>query len=124
MREFQARSFTRIRRNMLFLTKMPHSGRAGSGWRDPSLATAVNPVELRPHATPARAARRFPACRANLVLQAAFRRAPSGTSPVVTYFHSATSSFLAKATAAILRMRPRTAPTRPANQRASALPGW
>src|SRR3712207_9482138 len=34
---------------MLFLTKMPHSGRAGSGWRDPSLAMVVNPVELRSH---------------------------------------------------------------------------
>ncbi len=34
---------TRIRRNMAFLTKMPHPGRAGSGWRGPSLATAWKP---------------------------------------------------------------------------------
>src|SRR5918997_4614574 len=31
-RELQARWSTRIRRNVLFLTKMPHSGRAGLGW--------------------------------------------------------------------------------------------
>src|SRR3712207_1255614 len=37
---------------------MPHAGQAGSGWRDPSLATAwKNPIKLRSHATPAR-----PAC--------------------------------------------------------------
>ena len=119
-----ARWSTRIRRNAAFLTKMPYARRTGSGRRDPSLATAVNPVELRSHATPARPARHEPACRANPVGQAAFSRAPSGTSPVVTYFHSATSSFLARATAAILRMRPRTAPTRSANRRARALSGW
>ena len=83
-----------------------------------------NQPETVSHATPARPARHEPACRANPVGQAAFSRAPSGTSPVVTYFHSATSSFLARATAAILRMRPRTAPTRSANRRARALSGW
>lgn len=59
-----------------------------------------------------------------LVAQAAFTRAPSGSSPAVTYLHKATSSFLAKATAVILRIRPRTEPTRSVNQRASALSGW
>src|SRR3954471_14403611 len=56
--------------------------------------------------------------------QAAFMRAPSGISPAVTYLHRATSSFLARATAVILRIRPRTEPTRSVNQRASALSGW
>ena len=50
-------------------------------------------------------------------------RAPSGSSPVVTYFHKATSSFLARATAVILRTRPLVVPTRWANQRAKALSG-
>ena len=63
--------------------------------------------------------------RSNLVAQAvAFKRAPSSITPAVTYLHRATSSFLAKATAAILRIRPRTEPTRSVNQRASALSGW
>src|SRR5215211_4105243 len=56
--------------------------------------------------------------------QTTLRRAPSGTSPVLTYRHKATSSFRASATAVILRMRPRTAPTRSVNQRARALSGW
>src|SRR4051794_32430554 len=80
-----ARWSTRIRRNMVFLTKMPHSGRTGSGWRDPSLATAVNPVELRSHATPARPTRREMGCVGRTSsYRAGFRRAPSGRSPVVT----------------------------------------
>src|SRR4051794_31246742 len=58
------------------------------------------------------------------VAQAAFTRAPSGSSLAVTYLYKATSSFLARATAVILRIRPRTAPTRSVNQRASALSGW
>lgn len=62
--------------------------------------------------------------RSNFVAQAAFTRAPSGISPAVTYLHKATSSFLAKATAVILRIRPRAAPTRSVNQRASVLSGW
>jgi hypothetical protein len=37
------------------------------GGRDPSLATAINPVELRSHATPARPTRRKSACRTHLV---------------------------------------------------------
>src|SRR5215213_10978223 len=60
---------------------MPHSGRAGSGWRDPSLATAVNPVELRSHATPARPTRRKPTGRTNLVvIPARLRPDPLGRS--------------------------------------------
>src|SRR5687767_723124 len=58
------------------------------------------------------------------VAQAAFTRAPSGSSPAVRYLHKATSSFLARATAVILRIRPRAEPTRSVNQRASALSGW
>ena len=58
------------------------------------------------------------------VAQAALTRAPSGISPAVTYLHKATSSFLARVTAVILRIRPRTEPTRSVNQRASALSGW
>src|SRR3954449_6520175 len=90
-------------------------GRTGSGSRDLSLATAVSPVELRSHATPARSAHRRRSRRPNLVVQAPFRRAPSGTSPAVRYLHKATSSFLANATAAIFRTRPRAAPTRSVN---------
>src|SRR5215218_2622518 len=52
-----------------------------------------NPVELRSHATPARPARGEPPRRPNLFRQAAFSRAPWGSSPVVTYFHKAISSF-------------------------------
>src|SRR5215211_9336917 len=60
---------------------MPHSGRAGSGWRDPSLATAVNPVELRSHATPARPTRRKPTGRTNLpMIPARLRPDPLGRS--------------------------------------------
>src|SRR5918912_3026190 len=55
--------------------------------------------------------------------QDAFSRAPSGTNPVVTYRHKATSSFRARATAVILRTRPRAEPTRSVNQSASALSG-
>lgn len=29
----------------MFLTRMPYAGRAGSGWRAPSLPTAVSPIE-------------------------------------------------------------------------------
>ena len=66
-RELQARWSTCIWRNVLFLTKMPHSGRAGLGWRDPSLATVMNSVELRSHATPAHPTRRKPTGRTTLL---------------------------------------------------------
>src|SRR5215212_7940198 len=39
------------------------------GVADPSVATAVNPVELRSHATPARPTRRKPTGRTNLVVR-------------------------------------------------------
>src|ERR1700683_1411453 len=43
--------------------------------------------------------------------------------PVSRYRHSATSNFRASATAITLRMRPLPSPTRPKNQRLSALSG-
>ena len=120
-----ARCSTRIRRNGMFLTKMPHSGQTGSGWRDPSLATAVKPrpAPVTRHPPLDRRAGCRRADRTSFP-QTAFRRAPSGASPVVRYLHKATSSFRARATAVILRIRPRAEPTRSTNQRASALSGW
>src|ERR1700722_17484846 len=55
---------------------------------------------------------------------ASARRTPSGMTPVSRYRHSATSNFRASATAITLRMRPLPSPTRPKNQRLSALSGW
>ena len=115
---------TRIRRNIAFLTRMPHAGQAGSGWRDPALATACKTPSSSGHTPPPPDRRGEPPRQPNLVRQATFMRAPSGSSPVVTYFHKATNSFLARATAVILRMRPWAVPTRWANQRAKALSGW
>src|SRR5918994_4386470 len=88
---------------------------------DPSLATAANPVELRSHTT-----RPFGASSADArpnLDQRALRRAPSGPTPVVRYRHKATRSLRARATALILRTRPRAAPTRSWNQRANLLSG-
>ena len=53
-----------------------------------------------------------------------FKAAPSGTMPCVANRHSAIRSFLATATIAIRRMRPRRVPTNAANQRLIADPGW
>lgn len=50
--------------------------------------------------------------------------APSMTTPAVTYFHSATSSFLARATMVVFLRRPSLRLTRSWNQRASAESGW
>ena len=100
------------------------ASRLGDGWRDPSLATARTPcpAPVTRHPRPVDAS--TPTRRPNSVSYAAFRRAPSGTSPIVTYRHRATSSFLARATAVVLRTRPRADPTRSANQRESTLSGW
>jgi hypothetical protein len=51
---------------------------------------------------------------------AVFITLPSMTTPAVTYFHSATSSFRASATMALFFMRPPFDWTRPLNQRLSA----
>lgn len=50
--------------------------------------------------------------------------APSMTTPALTYFHSATSSFRASATSAVLRIRSRLRSTRWWNQRVGAECGW
>jgi len=52
--------------------------------------------------------------------QEAFITAPSTTTPVATYFHSATSSLRAKATMVVFFMRPPSRLTRSWNQRDSA----
>ena len=52
--------------------------------------------------------------------QAVFITAPSMTTPAVTYFQSATSSFRASATIVVLRRRPPLRLTRSWNQRVSA----
>src|SRR4051794_21941406 len=79
------------------------------------------PVELRSHATP-----RSPNApiagvrdepRLSNCFQARTLRHEAGRD------HNATRSFLANATAVILRMRPRMTPTRSTNQRASLLSG-
>src|SRR5580692_459358 len=54
---------------------------------------------------------------------AVFITAPSMTTPAVTYFQSATSSFRASATIVVLRRRPPLRFTRSWNQRASAESG-
>ena len=54
------------------------------------------------------------------VRQAAVIAAPSITTPAVTYFQSATSSFRASATIVVLRRRPPLRLTRSWNQRVSA----
>jgi hypothetical protein len=56
--------------------------------------------------------------------QAAFITAPSTTTPVATYFHSATSSLRARATMVVFFMRPPSRLTRSWNQRDSADCGW
>ena len=55
--------------------------------------------------------------------QAVFIAAPSMTTPAVTYFQRATSSFRASATIVVLRRRPPLRFTRSWNQRASAESG-
>src|SRR5260221_8534810 len=52
--------------------------------------------------------------------QAGFITAPSMTTPAVTYFHNATSSFRATATIVVLRRRPPLRLTRSWNHRVSA----
>jgi hypothetical protein len=52
--------------------------------------------------------------------QDAFITAPSMTTPAVTYFHRATSSFRAKATMVVFLRRPPLRVTRSLNHRASA----
>jgi hypothetical protein len=58
-----------------------------------------------------------------LLLQAGFKAAPLGISPVVTRRHNATSSLRARATTAIRRGRPFVLPTRAQNYWRSALSG-
>jgi hypothetical protein len=56
--------------------------------------------------------------------QAVFILAPSITTPLVTYFHKATSSFRARATIVTFLARGPSRRTLSWNQRASADPGW
>jgi len=59
-----------------------------------------------------------------LYRQVVFIAAPSITTPAVTYFQSATSSFRASATIAVLRWRPPLRLTRSSNHCVSAECGW
>ena len=56
----------------------------------------------------------------NVPCQAAFITAPSMTTPAVTYFHNATSSFRASATMVVFFRRPPLCLTRSSNHRAKA----
>jgi hypothetical protein len=58
--------------------------------------------------------------RSTVYRQEDFMAAPSMTTPAVTYFHSATSSFRAKATMVVFLRRPPLRVTRSLNHRASA----
>jgi hypothetical protein len=94
------------------------------GVAGPIFGDGLETLSSSGHTPPPPERRGEPPRRPSLVRQATFMRAPSGSSPVVTYFHKATRSFLARATAAILRTRPLVVPTRSMNQRAKALSGW
>jgi len=98
---------------------VPHSGRGELQENGTTLcrrrcsAMPNNGDVSSDHRTALRAQRR-PDWRADQA--AGFKTAPSGTTPSMTNLHSAISSFRAKATTMILRMRRPVDPTRSRNQ--------
>jgi hypothetical protein len=106
------------------LAPHPHSafGGTGSGGRGPSSKRWVRPWTQpvrRPGSGGAdQAPRDGKICWTGD--QAGLRTAPSGTRPVLTYFHSATSSLRARATIMVLRPRPPAWRTRSTNHRLKA----
>jgi hypothetical protein len=108
-------------------TMIPHARGAGLGreWNHPlSAAYRSQPKSRSTRPDPARPARPRglprPLRRPG---QAALSLAPSGTTPSVTNRHRATRSFLANATMATRRTRPRSDRTRSRNQRLRAVSG-
>ncbi len=73
---------------------------------------------------PGRGERPFEGSLAVRSVQARFKTAPSGMTPVSRQRHSATASLRAMATMAMRRRRPFRSPTRSRNHLESALSGW
>jgi hypothetical protein len=105
---------------------IPHARGIGLGERDHSALRHVAANQLQRSACPGSGEADQASRMGNYVAEshAGLSEAPSGTSPRLTYFQSATSSLRAKATIVILRFRPPSSRTRSANQRLSAEPGW